>query len=35
VKNLDLLLAQKDPTKAFEKAVARKSAPKKAAAKKG
>ena len=34
VKNLDLLLAQKDPTKAFEKAAAKKSAPKKAAAKK-
>ena len=34
VKNLDLLLAQKDPTKAFEKAVAKKPAPKKAAAKK-
>jgi putative polyhydroxyalkanoate system protein len=34
VKNLDLLLEQKDPTKAFEKAVAKKSAPKKAAAKK-
>ena len=32
VKNLDLLLEQKDPTKAFEKAVARKSPPKKAAA---
>ena len=32
VKNLDLLLAQKDPTKAFEKAVARKPATKKAAA---
>lgn len=35
VKNLDLLLGQKDPTKAFEKAATRKSAPKKAAAKKG
>jgi putative polyhydroxyalkanoate system protein len=34
VKNLDLLLAQKDPAKAFEKAAARKPAPKKAAAKK-
>ena len=34
VKNLDLLLEQKDPTKAFAKAVAKKSAPKKAAAKK-
>jgi len=34
VKNLDLLLEQKDPAKAFEKAVAKKPAPKKAAAKK-
>jgi putative polyhydroxyalkanoate system protein len=34
VKNLDLLLAQQDPTKALEKAVTRKSAPKKSAAKK-
>ena len=34
VKNLDSLLAQKDPTKAFAKAVAKKSAPKKTAAKK-
>ena len=34
VKNLDLLLAQKDPTKAFDKALAKKTAPKKAAAKK-
>jgi putative polyhydroxyalkanoate system protein len=34
VKNLDLLLAQRDPAKAFEKAVAKKSVPKKAPAKK-
>ena len=34
VKNLDLLLEQKDSTKAIAKAVAKKSAPKKAAAKK-
>ena len=34
VKNLDTLLAQKSPSKAFDKAVAKHSAPKKAAAKK-
>lgn len=34
VKNLDLLLAQKEPGKAFDKAVAKKSAPKKAATRK-
>ena len=34
VKNLDMLLAQKSPSKAFDKAVANHSAPKKTAAKK-
>ena len=34
VKNLDMLLAEKEPAKAFDKALAKKSAPKKAAAKK-
>ena len=34
VKNLDLLLAQKSPVKAFEKEMAKRSAPKKAAPKK-
>jgi hypothetical protein len=34
VKNLDLLLAEKEPGKAFDKALAKKSAPKKAAGKK-
>jgi putative polyhydroxyalkanoate system protein len=34
VKNLDMLLAQKEPGKAFDKALAKTSAPKKAAAKK-
>lgn len=34
VKNLDLLLAEKEPGKAFDKALARKSAPKKAEARK-